>query len=414
MSLAEPTLSTSPSSQPSPDCVCFVSDNQTHDMVERVLKHYFPDPMIRDGGSSSALQLLSEGAPPKLLIVDVSDADDPFNAMVSLATALTDETFIIGLGAINDIGLYRELIDAGIADYLVKPITERALADSLARLEEASAGEAGDFDDQTNHIAVIGARGGVGASTLATNLAWHMAETQEEKTALVDLDLEFGTVALSLDLEPTRGLREALENPARIDSLFVSSAMAKVTDRLSVMATEETMVGAHHSNPDAVDILISALDRDFANLVFDVPRPALGLRQQVLQAATHVVLVTDISLAGLRDSIRLLGAIEEAAPGVPVTVVANHINPKSGQMPVGDFQKALGHKVDVRISEDPKAFQQATSQGKPLLDVTPKGAAAKAVRGIAREITGAKERKDGQARGLIGALRGLLKGKPIK
>ncbi len=242
------------------DCVAFVGDDETHGVVASVTQQFFDEPVVREGDTSDALAFLSEAAAPKVLIVDIGDNNSPLSAMLSLTTAFTDETRLIGIGEINDVSLYRELTGAGVTDYLVKPITEKALASALERAEEpvASASQPTTGED-AKKIVVIGARGGVGSSTVAVNFAWLFAEDHGQRTTLVDLDLEFGTVALALDLEPTRGLREALENPARIDSLFISSATAKMTDNLSVMATEESLSGEISISSNAIEVLFEAL-----------------------------------------------------------------------------------------------------------------------------------------------------------
>ena len=371
-------------------CIAFVSDNQTHGVVDAVAQQFFPDAIVRDGDGSDALAYLTEVSPPRVLVVDIGDSASPLSAMLSLFTAVPEETRVIGIGNVNDISLYRELTDAGITDYLVKPVTEKALAAAFSRAEQSEATAQQGATEVVERIVVVGARGGVGASTIAVNLAWLLSEERKRKVALVDLDLEFGTVALSLDLEPTRGLREALENPSRIDSLFISSATAKVSDNLSVMATEETLAGEIAFNADAVDVLFEALGRAHDLLVVDLPRPAFGVRHRVLRAATRIVLVSELSLPGLRDSIRLLGGIEEAAPDTPVTLLANHGGGGMQAMGLPEFQKAVGRKVDLLIPEDAKAFNKAANTGKPLVQSAPRSKAAKALRRVADMVASEK------------------------
>jgi pilus assembly protein CpaE len=390
MSAVENSLETQLPEANSSECVAFVSDNQTHGVVASVARQFFDSPAVRDGGCQQALEYLADATPPKVLIVDIGDASAPLTAMLSLTAAFSEDTRLIGIGTINDINLYREMVGAGITDYLVKPVTEKALAAALCRTEEPVAGAPGEqpATKKAQRIAIIGSRGGVGATSVAVNIAWLLSQERKLSTALIDLDLEFGTVALSLDLEPTRGLREALESPARIDSLFIESATAKLSDKLSVMATEETLAQEIAFNPGAIDVLLEAVGRASEHIVIDMPRSAFAVRQRVFEAASRIVLVTELSLPGLRDSMRLLTGIEEASVGKPVTVIANRAGGTQQAMPPRDFQKALGHKIDFIIPEDRKAFIEAANSGKPLVQANQRSAASKMLRKVAEHLVG--------------------------
>ena len=383
------------------ECIAFVADNQTHGVVTDVARDFFPNVVVRDGDPSDALAYLSEAPAPKVLIVDLGDNDQPMSTMLSFTTAFTEETRLIGIGEINDVELYRELTSAGVTDYLVKPVSEKALVAAIKKTEEPldPSVTAGKERRETKNVVVLGTRGGVGSSTVAVNLSWLFAESYQQKTALVDLDLEFGTVALSLDLEPTRGLREALENPNRIDSLFIASATAKLTNNLSVMATEEALSGDISTQSEAIEILFQTIARGNDCIVVDLPRPAFAMRNPTLQAATHIVLVCELSLAGLRDTIRLLGNVEEAAKGKPITVVANHSGGAQQAMRLPDFQKALGRKVDLVIPDEPKAFNEAANNGKPIVHCAARSKAAKGFQDLAEKIQGKPKGKGKSASG---------------
>ena len=387
MSVADRILAQNPATSVAAECVAFVGDNQTHSVVASVLKEYFAEPLVRDGGTNQAIEYLGSTPAPSVLIVDVSEAASPQTAMLSLSAAIPDETKIIGIGSINDISVYREIVDSGACDYLVKPVTEKALVSALNRTEESNQPHVVEtMPEQKARIAVIGSRGGVGASTLAVNLAWILAEERKYKTALIDLDLEFGTIALSLDLEPTRGLREALENPARVDGLFISSATAKLTDNLSIMATEENLTGEAQFNPNAVDALFEALGRTNDAIVVDVPRSSYAVRRRVFEAATEIILVTELNLSGLRDSLRLLQGIGEVAPDTPVRIVANRAAGPKQAMQLRDFQKALEHKIDLQLPDEPKVFNAAANTGKPLAQSHTRAKVCKALRKLAGDI----------------------------
>jgi pilus assembly protein CpaE len=377
------------------ECIAFVSDNQTHGVVESMMSQFFDSPLVRDGGSQQALEYLAEFPAPKVIIVDIGDSSAPLTAMLSLTAAFTEDTRVIGIGTINDINLYREMVGAGITDYLVKPVTEKALAAALARAEEPLHAPAGPEEtsnpENIRRVAVIGSRGGVGASNLAVNLAWILSQEKKKKTVIVDLDLEFGTVALLLDLEPTTGLREALESPARIDSLFVESATARLTENLSVMATEETLSTDVHFKPEAIDLLFDTLGRTNEFIIVDLPRSALTVRQRIFETATDILLVTELTLPGLRDAMRILSTIEEVAAGQPVTVIANRTGSLQQAMSPKDFQKALGHKVAFLIPQDEKAYKQAANNGKPVVQIDARSKASKTMQSIVAMLTGEKQ-----------------------
>ena len=235
---AEPTLNASSAQA---DCVAFIADPLTHGTVTQLCQPVFPGFQIQHGGAKEAVDYLAAGAPPKILIVDVSDSNKPLSAMLPIIAAFAEDTRVIAIGALNDIELYREMIEAGISDYLVKPVSEKALSIALDRAEQRKAAPAAAPEPEArvvpdsgkrSLVAVMGTRGGVGASTVAMNLAWLMANDHKRDTMLVDLDLQGGTIALALDVEPSHGLREVLDNPARIDSLFVTSVATKFAERL--------------------------------------------------------------------------------------------------------------------------------------------------------------------------------------
>ena len=178
---------------------------------------------------------------------------------------------VITIGDRNDVGLFRDLINNGVSDYLVKPITPPLLQKSLLNVLESATQERQN-DRRGRLVAVVGARGGVGATMLATGIAWTIAHRRRRRVALVDLDLQYGTVALALDLEPAPGLREALEHPGRIDGLFVDRVMVRHSDTLYVLSGEESLGEPVAPDTAALDILLKELRNKFHFVVVDLPR----------------------------------------------------------------------------------------------------------------------------------------------
>src|SRR5579863_8427223 len=211
----------------------FVRDEGTRNTLVTALGSDWPAATIHVGGFNEATVHLAADPSARILIVDFSECPDIPKALDRLAEVCTPGTLVIALGEVNDVTLYRRLRAAGVADYLVKPVTTEAFAHALqiASQPAATIGQDKAARPKGDVVAVVGARGGVGATTVATTLAWLFAEEADRRTMLIDLDVRWGTTGLALDVETSHGLCEVLANPERIDSLFVSSAAARIGDK---------------------------------------------------------------------------------------------------------------------------------------------------------------------------------------
>jgi pilus assembly protein CpaE len=266
--------------KPERDGILAVLQEQTTiDRVQGAIRELqLDDELTVSDTLDAALRRIRSGSAPRILLVDLGESAAPI-AEVSAARAVGGPDLkLVVLGTVNDVALFRDLLSAGATDYLVKPPTREALAGVLER--QSAAGTTPDGLGQV--IVFMGSRGGIGATTSAVSCAWLLAAEQGERIALVDLDLSFGTVALKLDLDPGSGLCEALEQPSRIDSLFIERAMIKVTDTLRVLAAEASAAQHHTVDAGAIDMLLHELRRKFARVVVDLPRGASPLQRVVL------------------------------------------------------------------------------------------------------------------------------------
>jgi pilus assembly protein CpaE len=241
-------------------------------------------------------------------------------------------------------------------------------------------------------ITFLGARGGVGTTTLAVNIAWLLAHETHLKVALLDLDLRLGTVALSLDLEPTHGLREVLESPDRIDSLFVQSAMARESETLSVLSGEEPLGERFNIDSGAFDVLLADLRANFDVVVIDLPRNGEIPEHRVLTQSDKVRLVSDLSLAGMRDAVRLAAWARGIGGRAELSVVVNRAGAHAkAEVPRADFERGIETKIAYVLPYDPKAASAAASAGRPVA-VAGKGSAfAKALRQASIMFAGAEK-----------------------
>lgn len=284
--------------------LAFVTDRQTKtDIEESLAPLALADAPVMRGGITKAIQFLAAERSPETLIVDISGVELPAARIQELAEVCEPGVTVIAIGDHNDVALYRDLIQAGVHDYIVKPVAPQALAEAL----ELRPGQAGAPISHrlAKLVAFVGARGGVGTTTLALNLAWYLANRQNRRVALLDLNLQRGDCALALNVTPTAGLREALTNPSRLDLVFLERVMAVQGERLFVLSAEEPFDHEVQFTAEAVDKLIGLLRTQFHYVVVDVPDVIAAAHRRVLDIANLRVVVADRTLRSVRDTARL-------------------------------------------------------------------------------------------------------------
>jgi pilus assembly protein CpaE len=297
---------------------------------------------------------------------------------------------VIAIGSVNDVGVYRDLIAAGATDYLVRPVTPEILESALIGAERLSTAMQDD-GKRLKTIAVVGARDGVGATTFAVNVAWIMAHELDKTVALIDLDLQFGTVALALDLEPSHGLREALEKPDRIDGLFIASAMSHESERLFVLSAEEPIEDHINVSPVALELLLDTLPDDFDCVVIDLPPRLVASQQQLLARVDTVALISDLSIPGMRDTARLAHVIRAAAPETALMVIVNKVGTaKSGELPKAEFTRGAELPISYFLPNDPKTAAEASNAGRPFPVVGKRTPVVKTLRSATLALIGGR------------------------
>ena len=348
----------------------FVSDEETAEMLRPIaVEHGWSPEKVNKGGLRNAVQTLSVSASPSILFVDLSESGDPLSDINSLAEVCEPGTVVIAAGLVNDVRLYRDLVASGIQDYLLKPFSADQLREAFAHAQLTISGpRVNEAATEKPNVmaAVIGVRGGVGGSTIASSLAFLMGEKGGRNTALLDLDVHFGTGALSLDLEPGRGLTDAIENPSRIDGLFIERAMVRASEKLSVLSAEAPINQPLITDGTAFLQLQEEIRHAFEGTVIDLPRSMLVQFPHLLNECHSVVLVVEFTLAATRDTIRLLSWLKANAPQCRVIVVANRVPAGAQEISRKDFEQSIERSVDVVVPFDPKAAMTAAKLGQPL------------------------------------------------
>ncbi len=370
----------------------FICDEAALDVLRPVVIEMGWQPeKCNKGGLRNAVQSLSIMASPNILMVDLSESGDPLNDINGLAEVCEPGTVVIAVGQVNDVRLYRDLMASGIHDYLLKPLSPGQVRDALVNAQTIfSAPKNHDPSSVKKHIstAVIGTRGGVGASTLATSLAWLFSADEKMPTALLDLDIHFGTGALALDLEPGRGLTDAIDNPSRIDGLFIERAMIRANDNLAILSAEAPMNSPLMTDGAAFVQLEEEFRQAFEMTLIDMPRNMLINFPQLLSDVNVVLVVTEMTLASARDAIRILSWLKANAAHIQPIVEANKVQAGGGEISKSDFEASIERKISFSIPYDFKAASNAAKLGQTFADANRSSKAASVVRDIAKAVMG--------------------------
>ncbi|MEE8276509.1 MAG: AAA family ATPase [Alphaproteobacteria bacterium] len=377
----------------------FAADEVTKQAMMEVARCHWPGALVVDGGLAAAIAHVASQQSPQLLAVDLGDDENPKQSLMQLAEKCGPETELVALGTVNDVFLYRELINAGVADYLIKPVSVELLEDALlaAALRPAQTiSDQPETERLAEVVCVIGARGGVGASTIAVNAAWIMAEERGKKVALIDLDLNYGTTALALDLVPAGGLIEVLQHPERVDSLFIARSMLPKSERLSVLASEHELGSEATFDHESLDIMLAEVRRGYDWVWIDIPRSFCHDNESVLATANRVLLVSDLSLASMRDAARLSAYCEEKAPKSQLSIILNRVGGnRGGGLTVKQFERGFQRSVDRHLQDDPDAAGAASSGGQPVSEVASRSKLTRGLREIVDELLGGAQQRRG-------------------
>ncbi len=390
---AASAVSATPPAAKKPDregLVAVLQDQPTLDRVQGIVRELqLEDELNLEPSLDAALRRIREGGNPRVLILDLSDSTAPIAELSAARSVGGPDLKILALGTVNDVGLFRDLLAAGASDYLVKPVSREALAIGLEKRSSSGGGGAGAGLGQV--VVFMGSRGGVGTTTTAVAFSWILSDKHKENTVLLDLDLHFGTVALNLDTDPGSGLCEALEQPSRIDALFVDRATVKVSETLRILASEAAMAETLMVDAGAIDVLLYELRRKFAWVVIDLPRWVTPTQRVVLGAAGRVVLMCERSLAGLRDTIRLQTLMREHAPQTQVLLVDAGASGERATVGKSEFEKAVGKSLDASLSHDAKSAGAATNAGQPLPVAAPRSPVVREIDQLITALAGASE-----------------------
>lgn len=338
------------------------------------------------GGIPAAIRLYHTQSSPNLLLIEADTTRDKLLAqLAALAEVCQPDTKVVVIGHLNDVILYRELIQQGISEYVVAPVSPLQIIETVASLyRQEKAASIGKV------IAFLGAKGGAGSSTIAHNCAWELARVTDLETTILDLDIAYGTAALDFNLDSSGGILEAITQPERVDSLLLDRLLVRLGGKLSLLAGPGGVDRDFTIEPHAVEAILTAMRMSIPATIIDVPNIWAPWVRFTLLHADQVVLTAEPELASLRNARALVDLLRTARPNdPPPMVVLNKIGvPKRPEIPAPEFRKAIGSDLTDVVPFDPQSFGTALNNGKMLLEVAPRTKAADVLRKLAAGFAG--------------------------
>jgi len=338
------------------------------------------------GGAAAALEAYRNAATPNVIVVEAPNDRAALIAQLDeLAQNCDAGTRVVVLGRANDVALYRQLIARGVSDYLVSPFEVVDLVQAIAQLFRAPGAK-----PLGRLIAVVGAKGGVGASTVAHNLAWSLASAAEKATILADFDLAFGTAGLDFNQDPPQGVADAVFAPERVDAAQVDRLLARCVDNLDLLAAPAVLDRTLDLSETAFDTVIDAMRASTPWIVVDLPHLWCGWVRRVLIAADDVILVASPDLANLRNARNLVDALRGARPNdQPPRLVLNGVGMlRRPEIAAAEFARTVEVKPSAVIPHDARLFGAAANNGLMIAEIEPKGKVAQAFDELAQAVAG--------------------------
>lgn len=362
---------------------------------------------VQMGGVAAAIEAYRSSPTPNVIVIETETRGSEILAGLDDLSQVCDAaTRVIVIGHVNDVLVYRELVRRGVSEYLIAPVTALDIVRAVSHLfGSPNAKPVGRI------IAVVGAKGGVGASTVAHNIAWAVARDLALDAVIADLDLAFGTASLDYNQDPPQGIAEAVSSPERVDTAFIDRLLSKCTEHLSLLAAPATIDRSYDFAAESFDPVIDALRASVPCVMLDVPHLWSAWTKRILVGADHILIVAAPELASLRNAKNLMDLLKAARPNDrrPLYCLNQVGVPKRPEIKPADFASALENEPVAVIPFEPQLFGAAANNGQMIAEVASTHRVADTFRSLAQLLTGRAETKKARANLLTPLIGKLLK-----
>lgn len=352
---------------------------------------------VQMGGAPAAVEAFRHAPTPNVVVLEFNgERSVILNALDQLATVCDAGTKVVVIGHVNDVVLYRDLMRRGVSEYMIAPVS---VLDFVRATSELYANPGAEPLGRT--VTFLGAKGGVGASTIAHNVAWAVGRNLKVQTVIVDLDIAFGTAGLDFNQDPPQGIAEALFAPDRLDANLVDRLLSKCSDHLSILAAPAMLDRTTDLTETALDGLIDILRASVPVIVLDTPHVWTAWSRRLAVSADEIVIVATPDLASLRNAKNLFDNLKANRPndGKPKVILNQTGMVKRPEIAAAEFAKALGTELAAVLPHDAALFGTAANNGQMIAEVQASGRHAELFSALAAAITGRVEQK--RARGSL-------------
>ena len=348
------------------------------------------------GGLAGAINHYGENPTPDLIILDSELRRESLIPQLDILAEHCDSgTKVLVCGRVNDVLLYRELLKRGVSEYLVSPVTPQQLLESVSNLyNDPSAAPIGHI------VAFVGAKGGVGSSTICHNTAWCLSETMRTNVVIADLDLAFGTTGLDFNQDPIQGIADALASPERLDDMLLDRLLTKCSTHLSIFAAPVMLDREWDLDADACENILDVARRNVPFVIVDLPHVWTSWTKRILLQADEVVITAEPDLANLRNTKNLVDLLKQSRRNDAMPhIVLNRVGmQKRPEIPVKDFCQNMDVRPTAIIEFDSESFGQAANNGQMIEEMSKKAKSVPQFHELARIISRRKEWKSSAPR----------------
>jgi pilus assembly protein CpaE len=343
---------------------------------------------VKMGGMAAAVETYHNAPTPNVIVIESMGSGDILSGLDELATVCDPGTRVIVIGNEQDDVPYRELVRRGVNDYVIGPVNALDVVRSICSLFSAS-----EAVTVGRVIAVVGAKGGVGASTVAHNVAWAIARDLKLDSVVVDLDLAFGTASLDYNQDPMQGIANAVFQPERPDSAFIDRLLAKCADHLSLLAAPATLDRVYDFGANAFDAIFDTMRMTTPCIVLDIPHQWSGWTRRAMEGADDILIVAEPDLANLRNAKNIQNVLKASRPNDrPPLYCLNQVGlPKRPEIDRRSFAKTLESQPIATIPFDSRLFGTAANNGQMIAEISASHRTSKLFLEMAHRLTGLGE-----------------------